>query len=112
MEINSPVEMVKAIDLLILQMDKQHRKGFLTWVKERRKQYDMLYPMGWKPPEPEGSKPSILVPENSKTTIIIPEGVKNEPSKDVSTNGVDSDIQRSSNVVSIPVFTETPQHDA
>src|ERR1700675_607708 len=86
MEINSPVEMIKAIDMLILQMDKPHRKQFLAWVKNRRNQYDLLYPMGWKPPEEEAPKPSILVPENAREAIIIPEGVKtNEKVSDTST---------------------------
>lgn len=78
MEINSPLDMIKAIDLMVMQMDKTHRKQFLAWVKDRRRQYDLLYPQGWQPPKPEAEKPSILVPENSvgPSTIIIPEGVK------------------------------------
>jgi hypothetical protein len=104
MEINSPVEMVKAIDLLLLQMDKQNRKQFLNWVKDRRKQYDFLYPTGWKPPEADekSSKPSILVPDTYK-------GVTNEPSKEV---GTAVNLDRSGGVVHIPTLSETPTHDS
>jgi hypothetical protein len=81
MEINSSGDMLKAIDLLIIQMDRPQRKKFQNWIKDRRHQYDLLYPQGWKPPVEEAPKPSILVPENSKTSIIIPQGVTNEASQ-------------------------------
>lgn len=104
MEINSPVEMVKAIDLLLLQMDRQHRKGFLLWVKDRRKQYDMLYPMGWKPPEEGAPKPSILVPDTYK-------GVTNETKAEDDVVGSKSSGDRSGSVIVIPQFPETPSNN-
>lgn len=60
-------DLVRAIDMMLLQMDKRQRKSFLSWVKQRRNRYDFAYPQGYVPPAPAAEEP--------KVEIVRPEGV-------------------------------------
>lgn len=70
MEINTPQELIVAINNLLAQMDRPTRKRFLMWVKTRRNLYDFNYPMGYKP-ETKGVKNEIgvQVASDSKCTV-------------------------------------------
>ncbi len=80
MEINSPDQLMNAIKLLIVQMDRKQRKQFLMWVKRMRNEFDFKFPEGYKIEAKElqneskatvvDTVPAIVVPDNS---IIVPE---------------------------------------
>lgn len=74
MEINSPQELVTAIHNMVLQMNKKQRKSFLMWVKQLRNRYDVNYPEGLLPKEPENapSTPDLAVPHDAKQSLILP----------------------------------------
>ena len=48
MQINTPEELVRAIDSLLMQMNKKQRKEFVEWAKSRRRVHDFNYPMGYQ----------------------------------------------------------------
>lgn len=87
MTINTPEDLVKAINSMLLQMNRPQRKQFLLWVKRRRKEYDFTYPEGWKFKEEANAEqgntvesvvtvpdaPVIVTPEPG---IIIPDSAK------------------------------------
>lgn len=62
MEIKNESDMIKAIDFFVIQMTRADRKSFLAWLKDRRRQYDLLYPEGWKAPEITPPPSNIIVP--------------------------------------------------
>ncbi len=79
MEINSPDQLMGAINLLMLQMNRGQRKQFHNWVKTKINSYNFNYPEGYKIPQPskettDASKeaaiaPVIVVPT---TEILVP----------------------------------------
>ena len=64
MTINTPEELVRAIDSLIMQMSKKQRKEFLGWVKSRRRTHDFNYPTGYKAPIQENTNEQNNVKDN------------------------------------------------
>ncbi len=48
MEINSPEQLMSAISLLMMQMNRGQRKQFLQWVKDKTTQFNFNYPEGYK----------------------------------------------------------------
>lgn len=80
MEINTPEQLMAAIKLLVVQMDRKQRKQFLMWIKRMRTEYDFKYPQGYQVKETTNEKkvqvaitepaPVIVVPDSN---IIIPE---------------------------------------
>ena len=74
MIINSPDEMMNAIKLLILQMNREQCKQFLAWVKAKRNEFDFNYPQGYKIeskeiPNESKAEPVFVVPN---TELIVP----------------------------------------
>ena len=69
--LRTPADLVKAMNAMLLQMNRPQRKGFLKWVKEKRRQYDFQYPQGYKPP-PAEVPPVVDVP---KTELLVPNAV-------------------------------------
>jgi hypothetical protein len=56
MEINTPEELVNAIDQLIITLNRAGRVRFLKWVKDRKRTYDLNYPTGFKVEEKKDDK--------------------------------------------------------
>lgn len=46
MELNDPKQLVQMIDAMLYSMDRTGRKRFLTWIKQKRKEYDFNFPLG------------------------------------------------------------------
>lgn len=71
MTLNSPEDLLKAIDLLLLSMDRPQRKLFLKWIKIKRNTYDTNFPMGKKLETlNEDSKPAVA---SSDTVLTVPD---------------------------------------
>ncbi len=71
MTLNSPEDLLKAIDLLLLSMDRPQRKLFLKWIKIKRSTYDTNFPMGKKLETlNEDSKPVVA---SSDTVLTVPD---------------------------------------
>lgn len=60
--LRTPADLVKAMNAMLLQMNRPQRKSFLKWVKEKRKQYDFQFPQGYKP-QPEVVKDEQIISE-------------------------------------------------
>lgn len=72
MQINSPEELIKAINSLLLQMDRGQRKQFLGWVKARRRTYDFNYPQGYKYKGEDNAKDTTDVAAPVDTGVVEP----------------------------------------
>lgn len=76
--LRTPADLVKAMNAMLLQMNRPQRKGFLKWVKEKRKQYDFQFPEGYKPPKEEPknetiiSEPRIIVDTSGNPVVSVP----------------------------------------
>lgn len=76
MEINSPEQMMAAIKILLVQMNKDQRKQFLEWVKRHKREMDFNYPQGLKiketTDEPKTEAPAAPVLTVPDTELIVP----------------------------------------
>lgn len=77
MNLSGPEDLLKAIDLLLLTMEKPQRKLFLQWIKTKRKVYDFNFPNGKKletlNAEQNNVATNILVPNQPDGIIPVTE---------------------------------------
>lgn len=75
--LHSASDLIGAIKAMLMQMDRKQRKGFLQWVKERRNEYDLTFPQGYKPPkesinvETTVSQPGNLSPSSESAPVLL-----------------------------------------
>ena len=76
MEINSPEQMMAAIKILLVQMNREQRKQFLAWVKRHKNEMDFNYPQGLKiketTDEPQTEAPAAPVLTVPNTELVVP----------------------------------------
>ena len=87
MNINSPEELLQAVNALMMQMTREQRKHFFAWIKRQRNAHDFNYPQGYtfkeevnvqpdctaEPIVPAPAAPVLIVPD---TGIIVPTDTK------------------------------------
>lgn len=89
--LHSASDLINAIRGMMMQMNRKQRKGFLTWVKERRNEYDFRFPQGYVHKDAPNDQttavqPSVDVPvAESVPALIVPEpGIVNPAGEVVS----------------------------
>jgi hypothetical protein len=92
--LRTPADLVKAMNAMLLQMNRPQRKGFLKWVKEKRRQYDFQFPEGYKPPKEEPknetiiSEPRIIVDASGSPIVSVPVTGNSSPTSPVTDSPV------------------------